>query len=402
MNEVKECIERLECIYDETFTQIKKKQAALDDVASVPGMDPVIDTLTKDLCRLRGVTSSITNGIQELQSKITMANRRDMPLETLDLSEPMYAYECEESDSNFMLTSRPRRILESIVTTVKGEATPNMTTMMFGPLGNPTELFGWEIVGLYNMLVSCPKALSPHVSEYEHLINRWESGGAGIWTNQPASFHDGLYSALRQVLPPEDTTPHPPEKVPRDFFAYPQWVDFRKTYNPQFDFRTSKFQKRLQKILEDLNKASSEKKRKRTDNNENRSSFLRLDLACDISKDLRHDVHCCLRSAEVSVIEKRVNRKTHWGIDLSDLAPRMVGALKNVMKSYIRSQEGCCALSADKLDFIRKDLETWEGLMGDTAFRHHVSQYTLRPPYHPDDAPNCAIARVSSMGFFKS
>lgn len=194
----------------------------------------------------------------------------------------------------------------------------------------------------------------------------------------------------------------PPEKVPRDFFAYPQWVDFRKTYNPQFDFRPGKFQKRVQKILEDLTKTSEKKRKRTTDNNENRSSFLRLDLACDISKDLEHDVHCCLKSADVPVIEKRVNRKRHWGVDVSDLTPRMVGALKNVMKSYIRSQEGCCVLSADTLDSIRKDLETWEGLMRDSSFRHHVSQFTLHPPNHPDDAPNCAIARVSSMGFFKS
>src|SRR6056300_947226 len=284
---VNECCEKLLEIYDASKVQVAQREVVYAQMNPInaPCSALLCENLKEELKQHKSIMAAVTNGLSNLQGKIRASEKMDTPVKMLQIQDPMYAYECDENDSNYALTGRARQILESVVTLdSSGDAQPNMTPVLFGPKGNPTELFGWEVVGLYNQLVHGPKTLH---EAFAPVVDKWKTSSKERLQN--------LAVVMESVLPTnEDLNTNENASPNKDWYAHEEWVDFRKVYDPS---TYCKLHKRIDAVLAAIEKNAPEKQEgKKRRSTTNTGDFVRLDLACEKSTALEHDIECYLKS----------------------------------------------------------------------------------------------------------
>ena len=298
MQTVVRCIRELETVFDDTKIQIAGLKGVLNDSEfklAGPRCAEHWNNQAENMSENLKILAALSTGLKSLKAKIDASTSLDRPIKSLQIPKPMYAYEAGEKDSNYHLTGRARKILQSVVTIDEhGYATPNMTTFMFGPKGNETELVGWEPVGLHSMLVVSPNEL-------------FKTGGWGVVSllkndERFAPFAAALSHFLprkRDILMDKQVG-----DVEKDVIHAPtEWVNFHKAYNPMCG---NTFHKRIRGILEKIQKRSENNGRKRRKTCGDRE-LLRLDLPCEqkctLSDALEHDMGCLLNSLKKDRIE---------------------------------------------------------------------------------------------------
>lgn len=374
VEEVRTLLARLEDIYNQSrITYLHHKET--HDKIDHAGTREHLKTM---MVNHSAVATSIKNGITDLKVRIDLAEKTEMPVNLInvrDNTDPLYAYEASETDSNFLLTRRARSILKGIVDIKGGEAQPNRTTLLFGPVGHPIELFGWEIVGLYNMLVKGPVSLATsHPRKTAQMIEHW---GA-----DDDSFKRAVSDFMEQLLPNDEDRDSPLYKRKRDTFAHPEWIDFRKNvYNPILGKKETKFHKRILHVIDQLQK---------------KNTYVRMDLPCELSPALLKDVDTWYRACGYEKVVPQSNKiKIGWGIRTGDIASKQRIGLSNIMKFYLKT-DGECALTDAQIQRIRQDTQLHELLKDEHEKIHMFVQTHLA-----EDVPLCALLSLCKHGFFQ-
>jgi len=376
-------MKRLEVLYDQSRIRYAQEKKIHDNIKNAGGDAKIVSGLEKSMHEHLAVTTTIMDQLKELQAKIEVSQKIDMPVRTIRLrdTEPLYAYEAMDTDSNFLLTRRARQVLKGIVNFSGNIAIPNCTTLVFGPVGHTVELFGWEVVGLYNMLVAAPMELSR---------NHWDRTQKLIQTlgKSEDAFKRAISETLRCILPNiEDRGASWKRK--RDTFACPEWVDFRKAvYNPNLGLKETKFHKRVRDVL---------KKCKKMEKNEDGDAFLRLDLPCALSSPLSRDVDLWFTVFGYrKQFELEDNKtKSGWGVDLRQTSAADTQRLKNILQFYF-TRNGECPLNEAVLKKVRNDpqLKTLLEKENNEIFQYIRTDNT-------DDVPICALLSLCNKGYFK-
>ena len=387
---VNECYEKLLKIYDDSKVQVAYREVVVAqmDPINAPPSALLCKELKEELKQHKSIMAAVTNGLSNLQGKIRASEKMDTPVKMLQLQDPMYAYECDENDSNYALTGRARQILESVVTLdSSGHAQPNMTTVLFGPKGNPTELFGWEVVGLYNQLVHGPNILHEALAP---AVDKWKTSSKERLQN--------LAVVVESVLPTiEDLNTQElmrkKEIVPnKDWYAYEEWVNFRKVYDPS---TYCKLHKRIDAVLAAIEKNAPEKQegKKRRSTTTNTGSFVRLDLACEKSTALEHDIECYLKSIGSDKVADPITsnkQKRGWGVYWNQLpSENYRKQLKNILTFYRTTKSGENPASSLKVaeSELTKYLEV-------SPVRMFITTDD------PQGLPYCALAELGRQGYF--
>jgi len=386
IEEIQALMQRVETLYDQSRIRYDQQKEIHDNVRDAGGDADTVANLQKHMHEHLAVTTTITDKLRELQAKIEVSKKVSMPLKTIHLreTEPLYAYEAMDTDSNFLLTRRARQVLKGIVDFSGQTAVPNCTTLLFGPVGHTVELFGWEIVGLYNMLVQAPVGLArDHWTRAQNMID--------TWGNSQDLFQQAISKTLQNILPnAEDRGAS--WKTKRDTFACPEWVDFRKSvYNPILGAKESKFHKRVRDVLENMCK-----KRKRMEKNDSNDAFVRLDLPCELSVPLSRDIDLWFTVSGYHKQFKKENKtKSGWGIHLGDVGVEDRKCLVNILKFYFK-RNGECLLNESVLKKVRNDPQLKTLL---EQKNNEILQFARIDT--TDDVPICALLSLCNKGYFK-
>jgi hypothetical protein len=386
---VNECCEKLLEIYDASKVQVAQREVVYAQMNPInaPCSALLCENLKEELKQHKSIMAAVTNGLSNLQGKIRASEKMDTPVKMLQLKDPMYAYECDEDDSNYALTGRARQILESVVTLdSSGDAQPNMTTLLFGPKGNPTELFGWELVGLYNQLVHGPKLLH---ETFAPVVDKWKTSSKERLQNMAV--------IVGSVLPTnEDLNTNENASPNKDWYAHEEWVNFRKVYDPSTN---CKLHKRIDAVLAAIEKNAPEKqegKKRRSTAITNTGSFVRLDLVCELSTALEHDIECYLKSIGSDKVADPVTsnkQKRGWGVYWNQLpSENYRGQLKNILTFYRKTQSGENPASSLKIKVTESELTQ---LLGVTQVTNFITTD------EPQGLPYCALAELCKKGYIR-
>lgn len=384
---VNECCEKLLEIYDASKVQVAQREVVYAQMNPInaPCSALLCENLKEELKQHKSIMAAVTNGLSNLQGKIRASEKMDTPVKMLQLQDPMYAYECDENDSNYALTGRARQILESVVTLdSSGDAQPNMTTVLFGPKGNPTELFGWELVGLYNQLVHGPKILH---ETFAPVVDKWKTSSKERLQNMAV--------IVESVLPTnEDLNTNENASPNKDWYAHEEWVDFRKVYDPS---TYCKLHKRIDAVLAAIEKHAPEKqegKKRRSTAITNTGSFVRLDLACEKSTALEHDIECYLKSIGSDKVADPITsnkQKQGWGVHWNQLpSENYRKQLRNILVFYRKTKSGENPASSLKIKVAESKLTQ---LLDVTQVRNFITTD------EPQGLPYCALAELCKKGY---
>jgi hypothetical protein len=383
MQTVARCFRELEAVFDATKIQIAGLKGVVSEFKSAgPNCAKHWSYMEKDVAANLNILTALTTSLNALKGRIDQSTMLDRPIKTLQIPDPLYAYEAGEDDSNYHLTGRARQILQSVVTIDEnGVASPNMTTFIFGPKGNETELVGWELVGLHSMLVDCPNDLAR----------------AGGWS-VVKQFKDNerfapFAESLCRLLPRKKDIGRDKQvgDVKKDeMHAHSEWVNFRKCYDPMC---CNKFHKRLCDVLNKMEKRRENggKRRRKTDDR----GFLRLDLPCELSKPLEHDLCCFLKVLNKDRIADPApgKKKEGWGVCLNDLEHEDQRRLKSILEFYhLSTKQGEMPTPCSLIRQIRSQNNLGAMINLGEVTKYATVSDTRYMPY-------CAITELYRKGF---
>lgn len=345
----------------------------------------------------------IKQGLRDMLSEIE--SLEDSNTTVPRTQDPWMAYECIDSDSNFALCTRARKILMGSVSKPQCGVLPTMTPFVFGPKGSEQELFGWEVVGLYHALVAGPL--------YMHERDMWD------YLQQLQNTDDPLLICVSEMM--EYMCPKSREEATQRHVTVPHapsdWVNFRAHYDPECiqskkEFQNSELLKKYMGQLVSIEKALmtgrerpfTPQKKWQREGPCSGQYFLRLDRLFHRFQYLQDDIQLLLDELGTSLthdeyVASPTRRVYISGVHL-DQMPSSIMYIKNMIEAHARMDPERC-ISDDTLKQLRaldttKHVE-WRALPCVSRYMPLLCSNTTI--HTAVSIPRCAFANLVHAGY---